>query len=129
MKRFREWFTRKEKLDAKSTKPPFVSERDVWWTSVGENIGSEISGKNEDFTRPVLIFKRLNSDFYVVLPITSQPHYGPWYVKIRLNNKDQFICLHQIQAIDFRRVHSKMGRVDVAQFEKVHEGFLSLYKK
>lgn len=127
MKRFQEWFARKEKLDAKSTRPPPVSEGDVWWTGVGENIGAEIGGKNDKFTRPVLIFKKLNSAFYAGLPLTTQPHFGPWYVRVRLNGKDQFVCLHQIQAVDYRRLDEKFGKVDENQFEKIKRGFSNLY--
>jgi len=45
IKRFQEWFILKPKLDVSNHKPPFVSERDLWWCRLGENIGFESSGK------------------------------------------------------------------------------------
>ena len=55
--RFFEWIGLKEKLHRSDHKPPFVSERDVWWASLGENIGSEVNGKSDRFSRPVLVLR------------------------------------------------------------------------
>ena len=46
MKRFLEWIGLKEKLHHAKHRAPLVSERDVWWASIGENVGSEINGKS-----------------------------------------------------------------------------------
>jgi mRNA interferase MazF len=121
------WANKQKELNMRKPPPPFVSERDVWWTAIGTNVGSEINGKDKDFMRPVLILKKLRADFYIVLPITSKPHYGPWYVKSSLKGRDQFICLHQVQAMDFRRLDSKMGQMSEHQFEKVKEAFSLLF--
>lgn len=40
LKRFFDWITLKEKLHILEKDPPLVSERDIWWISFGENIGS-----------------------------------------------------------------------------------------
>jgi hypothetical protein len=58
-KRFLEWILLKEKLQASDFAPPFVSERDLWWMTMGENIGSEINGKSKLFSRPAIIYKKL----------------------------------------------------------------------
>lgn len=58
MKDFDSWFVLKPKLDAKESKPPLVSERDIWWLSIGENVGSEIDGKSELHSRPAIVFKK-----------------------------------------------------------------------
>ncbi len=60
IKNFQDWFFLKPKLDTNNHKPPFVSERDLWWTHLGENIGTEISGKSNRYTRQVIIFKKLS---------------------------------------------------------------------
>ena len=49
IKRFVDWFSLKESLHLKNSKPPYVNEGDVWWVSFGENVGSEISGKSDRF--------------------------------------------------------------------------------
>jgi len=58
IKRFDEWIKQKKKLDSHdSTDSLYVKEREVWWISIGVNVGAEIDGKNELFERPVLIFR------------------------------------------------------------------------
>jgi mRNA interferase MazF len=38
-------------------------EREIWWCSLGKNIGNEQDGKNNNFERPVLVLKKWNKDF------------------------------------------------------------------
>ena len=63
MKRFLEWIGLKERLHNAVHRPPLVSEGDMWWVSFGENVGSEINGKSDKFTRPAIILKSLRGDF------------------------------------------------------------------
>jgi len=127
MKRFLEWIALKERLDSTEPMPPYVSERDVWWASLGENVGSEVNGKSHDFTRPVLILKKLTYGFYLVVPHTTRPHEGSWYVHVLLRKVDNYICLNQIRTIDYRRLHSRLGQISTKDFKRVHQGFRELY--
>ncbi len=71
-KRFPDWMGIKKNLHEKLTVPPKVNEGDVWWASIGENIGSEINGKNQNFTRPVIILKKLSRTLFFVIPLTTK---------------------------------------------------------
>ena len=128
MKRFLEWIGLKEKLHIKNHQPPLVSRGDIWWASIGDNVGSEINGKNNLFSRPVIIFKKLAHGFYFVIPTTTQIKEGSWYVKFRQKEKEMLACLHQARAIDHRRLSSKMGTMDDEDFTRLRAGFNSLYK-
>lgn len=128
MKRFFEWFGVKERLHYIDHSPPLVSERDIWWTSIGENVGSEINGKSDLFSRPVIVLKKLSHGFYFVIPTTTQVREGSWYVPFRQQGKDMLACLHQARAIDFRRLSSRLGKVDGDDFDRVKDGFRKLYK-
>lgn len=127
MKRFFEWIGLKEKLHSHDSKPPLVSEGDIWWASIGENVGSEINGKSALFSRPIIIFKKLAHGFYFVIPTTTQSKVGSWYVPFRQKEKDMVACLHQARAIDYRRLSSKLGTLDDHDFAQVKEKFLALY--
>jgi len=129
MKDFSNWVKAKEKQHFSTKTTPHVNERDVWWVSLGENIGFEMNGKSKDFTRPVIIFKKLSQGFYFVIPLTTKIKKGSWYVHFRLKTQDQFACLHQARAVDYRRLHSRLGRLDDEDFNKVVAGFTSLYCK
>jgi mRNA interferase MazF len=40
----------------------FFYDREVWWCSVGINVGIEADGKNSNFERPILVLKKFNSN-------------------------------------------------------------------
>jgi mRNA interferase MazF len=128
MKSFFEWFGLKQRLHDIKHEPPLVSERDIWWASIGENVGSEINGKSALFSRPVIVLKKLSHGFYFVIPTTTQVREGSWYVAFRQQGKDMLACLHQARAIDFRRLSSRLGKVDSDDFKRVKDGFRTLYK-
>lgn len=129
MKRFLEWIGLKEKLHNVRYKPPLVSQGDIWWVSVGENVGSEVNGKSNLFSRPVVIFKKLAHGFYFVIPTTTKIREGSWYVKFRQHDKEMVACLHQAKAIDYRRLSLKLGTLDDEDYERIKSGFSKLYLK
>ena len=47
------WHRHKEQLHAQHHTPTF-QEREIWWCSVGVNVGHEMDGKNQFYNRPVL---------------------------------------------------------------------------
>ena len=128
LKKFLDWIKLKEKLHEIASDAPIVKERDLWWVSFGENVGSEMNGKSELFSRSALIIKKLSRGFFLVAPTTSMPHQGSWYVKIKHAGKDTFVCLHQIRTIDYRRLSSQLGQIDENDFEAVKKAFHHLYK-
>jgi mRNA interferase MazF len=128
IKRFFEWIHTKEGLHNSVAIPPLVSRADIWWASIGENVGSEVNGKSTLFSRPVIIFKKLSHGFYFVIPTTTKIHDGTWYVKFHHQDKDMVACLHQSRPMDHRRLSSKIGTLDDADFLRVKSGFRSLYK-
>lgn len=117
----------KEKLHGKHHKPPFVSDGEIWWASIGENVGYEINGKSDRFSRPVIIFKKLARGFYCVIPTTTQQRSGSWFVPFAHHKRECTACLQQMRIIDYRRLWSKVGELDDSDFRKVKVGFKNLY--
>lgn len=128
MKRFLEWIGLKEKLHNSEHVPPLVSHGDIWWVSIGENVGSEINGKNSLFSRPAIIYKKLAHGFYFVIPTTTKARVGTWYVPFRHQEQDMVACLHHARSIDHRRLSTKLGTLDDEDFQRVKDGFNALYK-
>jgi mRNA interferase MazF len=129
MKKFLEWMRLKEKRHESEHKPPHVSEGDIWWASLGENVGSEINGKSHQFSRPVIIFKKLAHGFYFVIPTTTKTRNGSWYCKFHQSEKEFFACLHQARSIDHRRLYSRLGELDDEDEKRVRIQFENLYTK
>ena len=53
---------------------------------------------------------------------------GSWYVEITQEGKYMYVCLHQIRAIDYRRLSSRLGQTDSDDFDRIKAAFLELYK-
>jgi UDP-N-acetylbacillosamine transaminase len=62
----------KKKSIAKDVKKIFFKEGEIWWVTLGLNVGEETYGKGDNFRRPVLIFRKLTGSSCVVLPLTSK---------------------------------------------------------
>ena len=125
-KPFDSWNEVKKTLDKKGKNPRFrVGE--IYWVGVGQNIGSEIYGKGDNFARPVLIFKKINHFTFVGIPFTSVPHDRPDYVRFMFKNKEQFAILNQIRTFSGKRLYRRMGRIDETDMKlittKLHEFF------
>lgn len=77
IKNFADWNNQKQKIDGyKSQSTLYIKEREVWWISIGINVGAEIDGKNELFERPVLIFRKVGREQFYGLPLTSKKNRG-----------------------------------------------------
>ena len=60
MKDFDKWNKRKKKIDYNNTKNILPKIKEVWWLSIGLNVGVEEDGKNSNFERPVLVVRVFN---------------------------------------------------------------------
>jgi mRNA interferase MazF len=125
---FLEWIKVKINLNNRINNPPSFLEREIWWCNLGQNIGSEIYGKGYNFTRPVIVYKKLSRFTLLVIPCSTKIREGNWYVKFVHNSIDMVAVLSQIRIIDYRRLINKMGRIDTKDFEKIKLGFLDLYQ-
>lgn len=125
-KHFDEWIYVKAELHHKWTLRN-IKEGDVWWCAFGENIGVEINGKSYEFSRPVLIIKKLSRFGFMGVPLTSQRHEGTWYVPFEFKNKRQVAVLAQARVMSVFRLYKKMGIVPNSDLELVRDGFRKLY--
>lgn len=127
IKRFLEWIKLKGSLhDLSKDSIPLFKEGEVWWCSVGENVGSEINGKGHHFTRPVIIYKKLDHYTFMGIPLTSKIKTGSWFVYIKFKG-DQTAMLNQLRLLSAKRLRYRIGMLDEIDYEKVKTGFHRLY--
>jgi mRNA-degrading endonuclease toxin of MazEF toxin-antitoxin module len=110
---FDNWNELKKKINSRN--PIYVSKRDIWFCSVGLNVGSEQSGKHELFERPVLVIKKVTANTFIGVPLTSNKKKGSWYVEIESTNSSAIIS--QIKLFDTRRLARKVNVISVEEFE------------
>lgn len=128
LKRFLEWIGLKEKLHNNESVPPFFKEGEIWWCHYGENVGTEMNGKGDRFTRPVLIYKKYDKYSFFALPLTTKHKNGSWYLNFVHNNKQQTIVLSQGRTISFKRLKELVGKVDSTDYKNIKKAFENLHK-
>ena len=106
-----------------------VRNGEIWWVGVGENVGVEINGKSEYFSRPVLVLKKLSRYGFMGIPITSQKHKGSWYVSFKFKDRTETAVLSQAKVFSISRLYSRPGHVPDTDLEKIRNGFLTLYSR
>ena len=120
--KFNSWNTKKQEIHfSERTKDIYFKEGQIWWCSVGLNIGSESMGKGENFRRPILIIKKLSSDLCVALPLTSKEKTGTWFVEVTIGGEKRWAMLYQIRMFNKKRFSIKIGELDENDFKKVKQ--------
>ena len=117
-KAFDSWNDVKKKIDQKKLQSDqYFNEREIWWGSLGINIGFEQDGKNEQFERPLLVIKKFNREIVWVLPITSVAKENQYHHK--LQGDTSFVILSQIRLLSTRRLRRLVKTISGNEFRKI----------
>lgn len=81
MKDFDTWNIKKQKVNTAGERN-FFKERQIWWCSLGVNIGFEEDGKGDDFIRPILLLKKFSRYAILGVPLSTTSKRGPYYRSI-----------------------------------------------
>ena len=127
LKTFDQWNEIKKNLHQKEKEAEFFKEKQIWWCSIGQNLGSESYGKGATFSRPVLIFKKLSQRTFLGIPLTSKTKQGSWYITIRHRSKEITALLNQIRIYDKKRLSNRFGELDDEDFYLIKAKFSAFY--
>lgn len=103
----------------------FFNKGDIWFTSIGKNIGDEQDGKNEYFERPVLIIRRFNNSVFLAVPLTSNNKNGKFYYNLKSFNNSTII-LSQVRLLDAKRLLRFMGKIENGELVFIKEKIRNL---
>jgi adenylate kinase family enzyme/mRNA-degrading endonuclease toxin of MazEF toxin-antitoxin module len=126
-KDFDNWNGVKQKTDIKNHIPPRVKVGDVWWVSVGINIGHEIDGKSKVYSRPCIVLRKISRKMFLILPLTTSLNKGKYYLNMNLNNLEGVACFNQIKTADYRRFVNLYTTLSSEELSRVSDRFNSLY--
>lgn len=116
MKDFDSWNEKKKLIDVRPH-VPFYHAREIWWCSLGMNIGFEQDGAGKDYYRPVLILKGMSRSTCFVIPLTSSLAIHRLRPSVGLvGGKQAKAILSQLRLIDVRRLVSMIGYLDKEMF-------------
>lgn len=125
-KDFNKWNEEKKKLENTMPDSLIFHEREIWWCSIGLNLGDEQDGKNELFERPVLVLKKFNNKICWALPMTTQPKTGIYYHTLKHNGQTFSVILSQIRLLSIKRFRRFVRKVSVGQFRKIQNKIIDL---
>ncbi len=104
---FEKWHKIKQRVHLKK-KPKDYNEREVWWCTLGQNIGNEHNGTGSGYQRPVLIIKGLSRTTCIVAPLTTSANKHKYRIPIGdINGRNASIVISQIKVIDTKRLVDK----------------------
>jgi mRNA interferase MazF len=125
-KDFKDWHNKKEAIDRENTRT-FYHAREVWWCSIGLNVGFEQDGKGAKFSRPILILKGFSKEVFLAVPITTKNKDGKYYHEIDLKDGiKRKVILSQIRLFDAKRLQEKITMIDRAQFSEIKKAIIRI---
>lgn len=99
-KDFDGWNTKKKGLESSQARSPYIKERDIWWVSVGVNLGFEEDGKNGNYVRPILIVKKFNN-------------------VVTMGGNSVSVLISQMRVFSSKRLQNKLGELDQGDYKRV----------
>jgi len=126
MKEYNKWNEVKKNIEKKE-ETIYFKEREIYWANIGENIGFEQGGKGDDFTRPLLIFKKFSKNMFFGIPLSTQRKDGSFFFEFTFKeNKISTALLVQTKMYDVKRLDKKIGKISVEDFERLKIQFKEL---
>ena len=119
-KNFKDWNIEKSDLNENKVRA-FFHEREVWFASIGVNIGFEQDGRGDKFLLPAIILKKFNNEVLWCVPLTKNQKKGKYYFSFKLNNGVSTAILSQIRLIDSKRLQYKIGDLTEEDFTQIKE--------
>lgn len=127
-KNFDGWNNSKKRLETYASGSLLFHEREIWWCSLGINLGDEENGKNELFERPVLVFKKFNNRICWVLPMTTKKKYGIHYHQLQHDGQIFSVILSQIRLVSVKRFLRLVRKISPHQFGLIQDKMIYLMK-
>ena len=97
--------------------------REIWWCSVGVNVGVEQDGKNQLYERPVLIIRKFNQSLFLGVPLSTKLKDYPFRHNLYYRNNGKLIegqaILPQMRSYDAKRLSRVIARLGTKQYDSL----------
>lgn len=98
----------------------YPKKKEIWWVSLGQNVGVEANGKNNKFERPAVVLKVFNNQGFLIAPTSSKVKNGEYFIKFtNIDGQKGIINMSQIRSISNKRFIRKVSEIDDNDFEKI----------
>ena len=127
VKDFDGWNTEKIRLNSgQSVSGTLFNEREIWWASMGVNIGREIDGKNGRYERPILIIRKFSSNTLWAIPITKTILHGTYFYSFKHNRENRTLSLLQMRLISSHRLSRRIDLMSKEEFVQIKKKLIDL---
>ena len=128
-KDFQEWHSLKSLIDL-NEKQILYRSQEIWWCSLGANVGVEADGKHSLFERPVIVFRKFNREMFWGLPLTSQQKESqPFYFEFPLHGEPQVAVLSQMRTLSSKRLIRRVGKISDSKFIELNNAIIFFINK
>jgi mRNA interferase MazF len=125
MDKFDKWNESKKNTESNIRKVG-IKPRELFWVKIGQNIGSEEYGKGANFTRPVIIIRKLTHDLFLGIPTTTSIKNNDYFHSFEFNHKSKgkvttTAMILQVKVFSTKRLMNRIGMVDKENFKMIQE--------
>lgn len=115
-KNFDRWNTKKKSIQEEEPNRRY-HERDIWFCSLGVNVGFEQDGTGGNFDRPIVIVKGFNAHTFFAVALTGRRREGRYYQYLgKIEAREASAVLSQVRILDTKRLVRKIGVLDKTSF-------------
>jgi mRNA interferase MazF len=126
IKNYDSWNIIKNSINNKNNKIVIPKEREVYWASIGVNIGYEQDGKGKVFSRPVLVLKKYNRHIFFGIPLSTQIKDGTFFYTLDLHDNKVSALLVQGRLFDTKRLENRIGMISKDDFSGIKNNLKEL---
>ncbi len=127
VKDFDRWNIKKKTIH-KRLEQPYFKEREIWWCSLGCNIGSEEDGKNDEFERPVVIFRSFGKGLMWIIPLTTSLDLSDSRINYTFtcDSVTRTALLNQMRPVSIKRLLRRISTVSYEDFQIIRKYLVDL---
>jgi len=105
----------------------FYKIREIWWCSIGLNVGFEEDGTSKEYQRPVLVLKGFSRQVCWAIPLTTSTKENPYHIKVgAIEDRESFAIISQLRLIDTKRFTDRLAILDEETFETIRKAVRDL---
>ena len=128
MKDFDGWNEIKKEIHSNGENK-FYQPRDIWWCSMGLNVGTESDGKGREYKRPIVAIKGFNKESFLGIALTGRKLEGKYYLFLgKVEDREASANLSQIRIFDTKRLVKKIGKLERNKFDELIDRIIKLIK-
>ncbi|MEA1982703.1 MAG: type II toxin-antitoxin system PemK/MazF family toxin [Campylobacterota bacterium] len=131
MKKYDEWNEIKKQTISKKINIG-IKPREIFWVKIGQNIGSEEYGKGKNFTRPVIVVRKLTRELFIGIPTTTTLKTNDYFHQFKYYSKkdgdiEVSAMILQFKVFSVQRLTNRIGMINKDDFKKVVEKSMKLF--